>query len=717
MALQQEVDGRQVMVSEPGRGTLGSGDLHPSAERDLLEKIASRVPGIIFKFKLTPDGGSTFPYMSSAVTAMYNGITPEELRQDASPFFAFRHPDDAEALASSVLRSAQTLSPWDHEYRLILPEVGVVWRHGNALPERQADGSVAWFGFITDITERKRAENQLRIASRVFECSGEAIAVLDPLGRIQAANQALAHLSGCALADLTHAPLSRLVDFEGQALSLSELLSEVANQWQGACVGLCQGGGRYSAWLRIRSVDLSEVGEQGAVLIAVLSDRSQHRRVESRLSPQGGLDPLTGLINRRWLLERTRHAIEFASVAHHPMALVYIDLDFFKEINDMFGHPVGDQLLVEVAARLKSCAGKTDTLARMGGDEFAILLQRKEAVLAAEQVVQQFVDLLTEPFYLGGEEVFVTASIGIAEYPKDAQHVNDLLVCADRSMHQAKEEGRNKVQHFDDQMLAKVRRRRQISNALRLSLSQQQFYLVYQPIVDVRTRQVVKAEALIRWRCPKLPGVGPAEFIPVAEDLGLIEEIGEWVFQQVALVARDINLQLAAPIQISINQSARQLTSGDSSLQWLERLAELNIPPSWLGVEITETLLLDGRPSIQNTLRNLRRGGLQLSLDDFGTGYSAMSYLLRFELDYIKIDQSFVRDVVQPRGRAIVEAIVVMAHKLGLRVIAEGVEDEVVLNILQEMQCDYVQGYYFSPPLAQQDFLNWVLQRSVASTT
>jgi len=404
-------------------------------ELSLLEKIASRVPGIIFKFRMWPDGRSTFPYMSSAVAQMYNGIRPEELLMDASPFFAFRHPDDAQGLADSVLQSAKTLRPWSHEYRLVLPHQGVVWRHGNALPELQSDGSVAWFGFITDITERKRSESQLRISSLVFESSEVAVAVLDQQGRIQAANQAWVKLSGHPLEALLQAPLGQLVQLEDAAVSMSEMLGEVVNHWQGACLGRRRDGTRYTAWLRIRGTVLAEAGLREPVLIAVLSEIAQRRPVEAQFTRQSGQDALTGLTSRRLMMERIRYAIEFASVAHNPLALIYLDLDHFNEINGMFGHPVGDQLLVEVAARLRACAGKTDTVARMGGDEFAVLVQRPSAWQQADAVVARFVTLLTEPFYLGGEELSVTASIGIAHYPKDADNAQDFFICADRSMY------------------------------------------------------------------------------------------------------------------------------------------------------------------------------------------------------------------------------------------------------------------------------------------
>jgi EAL domain-containing protein (putative c-di-GMP-specific phosphodiesterase class I) len=255
--------------------------------------------------------------------------------------------------------------------------------------------------------------------------------------------------------------------------------------------------------------------------------------------------------------------------------------------------------------------------------------------------------------------------------------------------------------------LAQLRRRQNISNALRTALQHRQFSLVYQPIVDLETGRMVKVEALIRWDCPRLPGVGPAEFIPIAEDLGLIEDIDDWVFEQAALAARDINLALATPVQVSINKSARQLASVESAQRCLQCLAALGMPAAWVCVEITESLLLDGRPSVQTALSALREAGVQLSLDDFGTGYSAMSYLLRFELDYLKIDQSFTRNAGSDRGRAIVEAMVGMAHRLGLRVIAEGVEEAAVLAILREIGCDLVQGYYYAKPMPCDELIQW----------
>jgi diguanylate cyclase (GGDEF)-like protein/PAS domain S-box-containing protein len=585
-----------------------------------------------------------------------------------------------------------------------------VWRGAAAgpgtasIPSRWA---INWCGTMSDTIEIKVSERQLRWASLVFEKSTESLAVINAGGHIKAVNHSLASQAGYSVEDLIGLPIDLILDINQEGSTFSDWCASVKAHWSGPSHGLRRNGERYPAWLRLRCIDAGDPNRTETVLLLSLSEKLQ-------LEPQGDWlvheierDALTGLWNRERLIGELERSIEKQAGKNESIVLIYIDLDCFKEINDVWGHHEGDRLLVQVASTLRKCADGDEILARMGGDEFSVLIQGTASLTRAEEVSRRFIHALAEPFFLGGECVYVTAGVGISEYPKDATDVAGLLICADQSMYQAKEEGRNQLQHFDAGPLRSIRRRRRLADALRGALERQQFSLVYQPIVDMKRKSVVKAEALIRWRCPEFPDVTPAEFIPLAEEMGLIASIGDWVFEEVLQFVLQLKAAGFSPIRISINKSASEFASLGSVAHWIDCLNDAQLSSDWIGIEITETTLLDGRAGVKNTIQEIRRSGFKLSLDDFGTGYSAMSYLLRFDLDYLKIDQSFIRNISSVRGQAIVEAMTVMSHKLGLQVIAEGVEawDEVVF--LRSISCDLVQGYFYSKPLAAHDFMSW----------
>lgn len=671
---------------------------------DLLNKLSARVPGIIFKFKMWPDGRSCFPYMSDAVSTMYPGVTPEAIKNDATPFFAFRHPADAAGLVTSMMRSAQTMEPWDHEYRLILPHKGVVWRHGNARPEKQDDGSIAWHGFITDITERKRIEQELRLKSLVFDTSSEGILVCDGHDQIVAINPSFTRITGYELADLEGQTPKILRSGRHDETFYAQINASVVQtgEWQGEIWNRRKSGDIYPQWMRI--ITVAGVGNEPDHRIGIFTDITAQKQTDEHIWRQTNFDTLTGLPNRRLLLERLRQEVRKSAVNGCQIAVLFVDLDHFKEVNDTLGHDPGDQLLIETAQRLSSCIRKSDTLARLGGDEFTVMLVDYNVTKLAEHTADLIETRLAMPYQLGNERVFVSASVGITLYPDHATDVDTLFRNADQAMYAAKRAGRNQHVWYTPVMQSEAMRHRKLAEHLRDALQAGQFEVYYQPILCLKTRRVAKAEALLRWHSPDMPGVGPAEFIPVAEELGLINEIGEWVFRQVTHMVKALNLPSVPPLQVALNMSPRQFTLDDSSLHWGQHLRSAGVDAANIAIEITEGLLLDNRPEVLHKLRQLHEAGLQVALDDFGTGYSAMSYLLKFQIDILKIDQSFVRNVHTEGGRAIVEAVVAMSHKLGMLVVAEGVEHAHELAFLQSIECDFAQGYLFAKPVAPDAF-------------
>jgi diguanylate cyclase (GGDEF)-like protein len=389
-----------------------------------------------------------------------------------------------------------------------------------------------------------------------------------------------------------------------------------------------------------------------------------------------------------------------------PLALLFLDLDHFKDVNDTLGHGKGDLLLKEMAKRLLNCVRNTDTVARLGGDEFTIILPELQERDSIERLAQDVLCQLTKPFELAGEIAYVSVSIGITLFPEDTDDIDTLIKNADQAMYAAKDQGRNCCHYFTISMQEAALARMRMVNDLRNALSECQFQLVYQPIVELATSAIYKAEALIRWQHPARGLISPAEFIPVAESTGMIIDIGEWVFREAARQARQWRTEHHCDFQISINKSPVQFQKeGNAHLAWFDYLDELGLPGQSIVVEITEGLLMDVGPVITSQLLAFRDAGVQVSLDDFGTGYSSLSYLKKFDIDYLKIDQSFTRNLSPTANDlALCEAIIVMAHKLGIKVIAEGIETQEQCDLLMAAGCDYGQGYLFSRPVAAEEF-------------
>ena len=437
----------------------------------------------------------------------------------------------------------------------------------------------------------------------------------------------------------------------------------------------------------------------------------ERKRLESRMLYQASYDSLTDLPNRRLLGQRLRAEIAKSERTRESLALFFIDLDRFKEVNDTLGHDVGDLLLTTASQRIRACVRESDTVARLGGDEFVVILTQVEDISHLGRLAQNIIDDMAQPFYLGDHTAYVTASIGIAGYPLDADGAESLIGCADQAMYAAKAQGRNNFRFFTSAMQQQVQARMLLANDLHDALVNDQFQVWYQPIVDIATGEVVKAEALLRWKHPLRGMVPPDKFIPIAEENGLIHDIGDWVFCQAVQMVQRWNAGSQFRRQISVNLSPRQFLNGNLDAAWLEHLKQLDVDPAQITIEITEGLLLDDRPEIMQTLARLGLSGMQVALDDFGTGYSAMAYLKKFPIDYLKIDRSFVRDLeIDPGDRAIAEAIVVMAHKLGIKVIAEGVETTGQRDLLAAVGCEYVQGNFYGMPMPEEDFLTFVAQ-------
>ncbi len=471
--------------------------------------------------------------------------------------------------------------------------------------------------------------------------------------------------------------------------------------------------------LGVVTIYLNQVGapdEQDSTLLLQAGHLSaiaiERKRIEQQMYHQASYDALTGLPNRRMFNNRLRVEILRTDRSGHELALLFIDLDHFKEVNDTLGHDTGDKLLVEAANRIQQCIRESDTVARLGGDEFVVILSDVGSIPPLERIAEAIIEVMTEPFHFGESIAYISASVGIAVYPQDADNAVTLMSCADQAMYSAKELGRNNFNFFTQSMQEQARQRLYLINSLRTAIENEELEMYYQPIINVVSGKAMKAEALLRWCHPNLGMVSPAVFIPLAEETNLIQEIGSWVFCQAADMAKRWNLLSNAnePPKISINMSPLQLTKGNGEQMAIDYLQTIELDSRCVVIEITEGLLLDNSPDIIEKLAQLQTAGIEISLDDFGTGYSAISYLKKFNLDYLKIDRSFVQDLeVDVADRVIAEAIVVMAHRLGLKVIAEGVETEGQRDLLAAAGCEYIQGYFYSKPLPAEVFLSYVL--------
>ncbi|MDH4284856.1 MAG: EAL domain-containing protein, partial [Gallionellaceae bacterium] len=481
-----------------------------------------------------------------------------------------------------------------------------------------------------------------------------------------------------------------------------------SGHWEGEIWNRRKNGEVFPAWLAISAVH----DTQGNIsrYIGVISDISEQKKAQETIYLQANYDELTLLPNRRLFFDRLEQEIKKARRSQTQVALVFVDLDNFKEINDSYGHEWGDRLLKEAAQRIQTCVREVDTVARLGGDEFTVVLPYVKSNREVDRVAQKIVDSLSAPFNLGENQGYVSASIGITVFPFDGDSSVVLLRNADQAMYEAKRLGKNRFSYYTATMQQASQQRLQLSNELRVAMQSGELEMYYQPIHDLADSRVVKAEALIRWHRPDGKHVGPDVFIGLAEEIGLIGEIGQFAIESSVRQIQAWKEISPSIVGVTINLSPRQI-SGDRSdfhslIGFLEEEGTL---PAHITLEITEGTLLDDNPVIRDRLARLREAGCCIALDDFGTGYSSLSYLKKMNVDFIKVDKSFIRDLaVDQNDYALVEAIIVMAHKLGIKVVAEGVETLEQNNILKKIGCDFVQGYYYARPMPSQDFINYL---------
>lgn len=564
-------------------------------------------------------------------------------------------------------------------------------------------------GVGRDISQQRRAEKDLRMAATVFEHSTSAILITDPAGYIVQVNEAFTRVSGYEASQvLDQLPGLLIVEGEQQA-HLRYILKELnqTGTWEGEVCLRRRNGESYPAWVGITAV----VDDEGdlASYVCFFSDISERKASEQHIHRLAYYDALTHLPNRTLFQDRLHSALQHAERQQAWVVLMFLDLDRFKPINDSLGHAAGDRMLQEMATRLLACVADDDTVARMGGDEFTLLLQpgatREIALNRAIHVAEQILNSLVTPFVLEGREFFVTASIGIALSPQDGNELSQLMKNADTAMYHAKERGKNNFQFYQADMNATALERLELESDLRHALEQKEFTIYYQPQFSGDGKRLTGAEALLRWRHPRRGLVPPSDFIPVLEELGLVVEVGDWVLAEACRQLKSWHAARVRVPKVSVNISARQFSDGQLGNRIARILSEIGLPPACLELELTESILMREVDEAMQILDGLKKLGLSIAVDDFGTGYSSLNYLKQFPIDVLKIDRTFVDGLPSGEQDAqIARAIIAMAHSLNLAVIAEGVETHEQLEFLREHDCDEVQGYLFGRPMPASHF-------------
>lgn len=462
-------------------------------------------------------------------------------------------------------------------------------------------------------------------------------------------------------------------------------------------------------WNELSIAPVRDETDRVTHFIGVQNDISDAKHYQEALEHQANHDTLTGLPNRNLLQDRIIQAIVYAERSAHLVAVVFIDLDNFKFVNDSLGHTAGDKLLKAVAERLKSGFRAVDTVSRLGGDEFILILYDQFSEELISQETERLGEIFSAPFYIDEHEIFVSYSAGFSLYPQDGKDAETLLMNADVAMYRAKEQKGNSFQFYAPEMHSKIRERLVLESNMRYALERQEFFLVYQPQIDSMTKLVFGMEALIRWNHPEMGMISPIKFIPLAEETGLIVPIGEWVIRTACRQLKNLQNAGLQNLVVAVNLSSRQFKENNLIPSIAGILQDTGLTGECLELELTESILMNSSQEIIFTLRELKKMGIKLAIDDFGTGYSSLSYLKRFPVDKLKIDQSFVRDISIGGGdSAIVKAIINMGQSLSLRVIAEGVETEEQLDFLTAHGCNEMQGYYYSKPLTAEEFKSFV---------
>ena len=673
-------------------------------EREKLRETTARLshlltasPVILYTLSVY-DGAPQLTWISDNIAGDFGYTAREALHSDW--WLEHVHPDDREK-ALKKIAALYAEGQIIHEYRFIHKNGDIVWvRDQLKLLFDEEGRALEVIGACYDITELKLAEEELRRSAAVFESMQDGVVITELSSKIVAVNPAFCEITGYRRDEVLGQDIKILRSGQHDKSFYQALWAKLleSGQWQGEIWNRRKNGELYPQWLTISAIKNEE--DQLSHYVGVFTDISQLKQSQDRLERLAHFDPLTNLPNRLLIKSRLKHALELAQRHEHRVAVLFIDLDHFKTVNDSLGHPAGDELLMEVAQRLSSRLREEDCLGRLGGDEFLVLLEQMEETRDAVEVALSLIKLLQQPFALtGGQEVFIGASIGISLYPDDAESATQLIQHADSAMYLAKNQGRNTYRFYTEDLTRLANDRLKLEIRLRRALDRNEFILHYQPLISGVSQEAVGVEALLRWQDPELGMIAPGYFIPLAEETGLIVPIAEWVLYTACAQAKTWLDEGAVPVYVAVNLSPVQFRGQDIVGLVRSVLDKTGLPAQYLELEITEGILMEQADQALITLFNLKTLGVSLAVDDFGTGYSSLAYLKQFPLDKLKIDRSFVDGLgCDANDQAIVKAIIAMGQSLGIKTLAEGVESRQQFEILQQLGCQFYQGYFFSKP-------------------
>ena len=679
------------------------------AREERFRQIADNVREVFFMISAETD---EILYISPAYEEVW-GRSCQSLYEDPESWLMAIHPEDSGKALATLETQFRTGDEFKEDYRIIRPDASIRWVSVRAFPVRNAEGRFNRFvGIAEDITHRKLAEEAVRKSEEQFRLTfesapiGMAITTLD--GKFKRVNQSL-----CEALDYTESELLKLsfadishpedLDFH---LSLEQKLANgEESDFQIEKRYIAKNGRPVDTLVKV--VMVRDSNGKPLHFNNQIVDITERKKMERQLLHDALHDALTGLPNRALFMDRLEQELKRTKTqTNYLFAVLFLDLDRFKVVNDSMGHLVGDKLLVEIARRLENCVRPTDTVARLGGDEFTILLENISDIEIATKVAEKIYQSLMIPFSLENYELFTTASIGIALSSQGYVKPEDILRDADLTMYSAKERGKARYEVFDRSMHTRAIERLHLENDLRRGIEREEFAVYYQPITSLSTGKISGFEALARWHHPERGFVSPGEFIPIAEETDLIIPLGNWLLEEACRQLRTWQIQYPKhpPFKISVNLSGKQLRESNLIEQIDRILAKTQLSPLSLKLEITESILMENLEAVTQTLLKLRERKIQLSIDDFGTGYSSLSYLHRFPVDTLKIDRSFVNEIRSgTENSAIVKAIVTLAHMLNMDVIAEGIETTAQLDQLKLLKCEHGQGYFFSKPLSREE--------------
>jgi len=561
-------------------------------------------------------------------------------------------------------------------------------------------------GTVKSCLHYQKNKHNLNLSSFIFNSSSLAMTITSKDKMIVAVNSSFCRITGFSEEDVIGRNPKLLSSGKHDAKFYCAMWDciNTTHEWSGEIWNKRRNGELFLEWVTINAI----TNTRGEVTnyISVFSDITERNATEEAIHKLTYHDPLTLLPNRRLFLDRLGQEVRKVGRSQQKVAVLFVDLDNFKDINDTLGHDVGDNVLKQVATKLTGCVRGSDSVARFGGDEFTICLINLKSVEDAGSVAQTILNEVKKPFTVNDEKFYLSVSIGISIYPDDSVHCSDLIKHADQAMFVTKRNGRSGFHYFKPVMQEKAILRKEIIDDLRLAIAGDQFIVYYQPIIELATEKIYKAEALVRWQHPIRGLVSPVDFIPIAEDTGMIGDIGNWVFKQAAVQAKKWQTAFNIDFQVSINKSPKQFKCNrDDHLTWFDYLNGIGLLPRHVIIEITEGLLMESNLFNTDQLLTFRDQGIQIALDDFGTGYSSLAYLKKLDIDYLKIDRSFVSNLTKNSDDLVLcEAIIVMAHKLGIQVIAEGIETPQQKQLLLDAGCDFGQGYLFSRPVPANEF-------------